>query len=283
MLKQVLIVPVLIFLYGGSTPLLCQSSFPVIDGWEKSDTLIKYDADFLWDYINGAADYYLSYNFLELEVCEYSRSEDEYIKAEVYNHQNPMNAFGIYAYERPPEGNFVELGAEAYRAHSALNFYCDKYYVKIHSHLSDEDALNAIEEIGKALAERHCSKNMKSTILDDLPLKNRLPHSEKYFPANYLGYSFLNNALEASYISGEEKYKLFFIEQENSEKAQEMLDSYLQFAKSNSIVKNKSIYPIDDMFNDKVTILIQDNLLYGIYGTHNDSLAHKILQFILEN
>jgi len=72
-------------------------------------------ADNLWDYINGAADSYLSCAFEDLHIAEYVKGEDLTIKVEVYRHQTPLMAYGIYAMERSPSYGFFDLGAQAYR------------------------------------------------------------------------------------------------------------------------------------------------------------------------
>jgi len=45
--------------------------FPEIKGWEISGEIKVYTPETLYDYINGAAELYLSYDFQELQVAEY--------------------------------------------------------------------------------------------------------------------------------------------------------------------------------------------------------------------
>ena len=41
------------------------------------------------------------------------------------------DAFGMYAAERAPGYNFLDIGIEAYRNEGILNFLQDRYYVKL--------------------------------------------------------------------------------------------------------------------------------------------------------
>jgi len=45
--------------------------FPEIKGWEISGEIKVYTPETLYDYINGAEELYLSYDFQELQVAEY--------------------------------------------------------------------------------------------------------------------------------------------------------------------------------------------------------------------
>lgn len=55
-----------------------------------------YDGRSLWGYMNGGADLYIEYGFVELRVQEFE-IENEMMKAEIYRMKNPASAFGIYS------------------------------------------------------------------------------------------------------------------------------------------------------------------------------------------
>lgn len=253
------------------------SVFPEIDGWNKSDKINTYDSETLWEYINGAAEYYLGYNFSKLEWIEYSLSEDIYIKAEIYHHTNPINAFGIYAYERTSDGEFLDIGNEAYLVHSSLNFYIDKYYIKIYSHKSDENTIKAINEIAEKLAENIMPKSQNPEELLLLPKEGLVAHSEKYMPSNFLGYSFFKNVVTAKYLVQNENVDFFAIEYQSNEDAVANLEQYLKFLKSEKQADMNSVFELDDTFNGKLFILITDKKLIGVIDASNKSVATVLL------
>ena len=47
--------------------------FPMLDGFKKETNYPVYTPDNLWDFINGAADNYLAYDFVDLHVAEYKK------------------------------------------------------------------------------------------------------------------------------------------------------------------------------------------------------------------
>jgi hypothetical protein len=117
------------------------------------------------------------------------------------------------------------------------------------------------------------------SMLRMLPQENRISHTEKFFPENYLGYSFLIQAVEAEYKSGEERYKMFVITQATKEDIHKVLNSYLKFTGTDIdiAIEEGKVINIEDIFHGKVFLLTWNNCLYGIFDTENKDLAFKIL------
>jgi hypothetical protein len=72
-------------------------AFPELKNWNKSDETREFLPENLFDYIDGAADSYLSYEFRHLWVKEYNNKKGALIRAEIYEHRNEKDAFGIYS------------------------------------------------------------------------------------------------------------------------------------------------------------------------------------------
>lgn len=263
--------------------LFCQITFPDIENWNKTEEPKVYNTETLWEYINGAADYYLNYGFEKLEVVEYSLSEDEYIKAEVYFQGSELNAFGIYAYERPSKGEFLPIATQGYIQYSALNFYGGIYYVKVHSNQSDDNTIKAIHEIAEKIASTNIKENEKPMVFGLFPEKNKIENSEKYYPSNYLGYDFFSNAMEVAYKNDDDKFKLFLISGKDKETIEGMLKEYFEFVKvKNEIIENE-VFEINDMFNDLVILTFRDNMLYGVFDTDNKKTAKEYLKKLISS
>ncbi len=266
------LVPFDILLYG-------QIDFPEIKGWSKSNP-DAYNSETLWEYINGAADYYLSYGFVKLDVMEYQRTEEEYIKLEIYQHNSSLNTFGIYAYERPSETTFLNLGIEGYIEHSSINFYGKKWYVKIHTHQKDDGAIKAIKDIAGKVSELLGEETAPPKELTLFPKESIIEHSEKYYPANYLGMSFFNHALSAEYKDGDDKYTVFIISGESEDLTEKMLSNYFEFTKTQEDIVENKIYTVNDFFNGQVNILLKKNKLIGILDLDENKKAETIIRKI---
>lgn len=128
--------------------------FPEISGFEKSGEIVSYKPETLFEYINGAAELYLSYNFTGLKAQIYEDKQGNTITAEIYNQEKVNNSFGIYSQERPYECEFLPIGTQANYMEGYLNFYQDKYYVKIVGYnLGDKDK-EYITSIAQKISKR---------------------------------------------------------------------------------------------------------------------------------
>ena len=115
-------------------------AFPKLAGYKMTTNYPVYGPENLWDFINGAADTYLSYGFVDLHVAEYKKGKNV-IKLEIYRHSDNTLAFGIYSTERSPSFRFMNLGAQGYIADGAINFFKGNYYVKIRTYSKSEKTL----------------------------------------------------------------------------------------------------------------------------------------------
>ena len=97
MIKRLFLVSILALV------LSCQAApqgFLTIAGWSPQGEPATYDADGLWELINGAADTFLSYGFETVTVQQYSAG-DVTASVAAYDMGTPLNAFGVYRAEAP--------------------------------------------------------------------------------------------------------------------------------------------------------------------------------------
>ena len=97
----------LILLSGSAFPQ--DFTFPDLAGYKIETNYPVFAPENLWDFINGAADTYLAYGFIDLHVAEYKKGKNV-IKLEIYHHSNSTMTFGIYSSERSSSFSFVDLG-----------------------------------------------------------------------------------------------------------------------------------------------------------------------------
>ena len=138
-------------------------------GWKQSGEIQTFLPKTLFEYINGGADLYLTYDFQELKVAEYSNEKKASVTIEVYRLKTPTDAFGIYSQERLSDANFVDIGTQGYIEENVLNFMAGPYYVKISGlHTGPEDREILLTFAGK-VAENLGEKGTLPSILSILP------------------------------------------------------------------------------------------------------------------
>jgi len=164
-----------------------------------------YNADTLYQYIDGGADIYLLYDFKTLLHEEFKSGTNE-LTVDLYDMGTGDDAFGIYSSERSPNYKFLSIGAEGYRATGILNFLAGQYYVKLSGSGLTTDKL--LDEFARLLSSRIGGSRVIPPLLLRLPHQDRVPHSEQYIKKDPLGHAFLAPAYIVSYAQGREQMKL---------------------------------------------------------------------------
>ena len=164
-----------------------------------------YKPDTLYQYIDGGADVYLLYDFQTLLHQEFKSGAAD-LTADIYDMGKPEDAFGIYSSERSPNYTYIPAGAEGYRSKGMLNFFQDRYYVKLSGTGTGADAL--LDQFARTLSTRISGTHTMPSLLTKLPAPNRIRHSEQYIRKDPLGHAFLAPAYVVSYGPGAKPSKL---------------------------------------------------------------------------
>ncbi len=238
---------------------------PAVEGLAPEDTPQIYYPENLFEYINGAAEIYLSYGFKELIVAEYKKSDaSDTVAVEIYDMGNHKNSFGIYSAERYPDNEFVSIGTQGYVEEGALNFLVGRYYVKLLCFDCGENAEKTLKVLSEDIAERVADKGGFPASLKAFPEEGRLPNSEKYILKNFMGYRFLHDGYLANYEVDGISFDCFLIEGENPEAAQSMFDQFLEAKGSSNVQKISSGYQIEDRYYHNIFLALVENYVCGV-------------------
>ena len=251
-------------------------SFPQISGWKLTVEGTVYTPNNLWDVIDGAADLFLEYDFVDLHIARYQQTADLEIKVELYRHKSTVDAFGMYSQERYPDYHFIDLGTQGYVEKGALNFLCGEYYVKISTVQSEQPAQEGLATIAAAL-EKHL-KRVKSWpgLIAAFPSHGKQANTEQYVAKNFLGYSFFNGAFTASY-NDSSALKAFIIRMESADAARKTIDTYLAPMPKEGISKTASgDFHVRDPHNGVVVFVLKQNVIYGVLGAE-DAASESLL------
>jgi hypothetical protein len=252
-------------------------SFPPLDGWKFSADEKVYTPDNLWDVIDGAADLFLEYGFVDLHIGRYQQGEENEIKVEIYKHDSPEDAFGMYSQERNPKHAFLDIGVQAYREEGVLNFLTGVYYVKIMTHQRGASAIDVMTSIAKGLNTQLKQQNKFPDILTLLPTEGKIPNSEQYIAKSFLGYAFLHSAYVAQY-GDKSAYRVFVIQADLPTDALSMFDSYRKAAPGGTLeAKDGQRYTIRDRFNGLIKLVVKANFVAGIVNYGDEERADKSL------
>jgi len=257
----------LIFLFNAASAQVI--SFPELEGYKKTTNYPTYTPENLWDFINGAADNYLAYGFVDLHVAEYKKGKNT-IKLEIYKHSDNTMAFGIYSTERSPSFRFMNIGAQGYIVDGAINFFKGNYYVKIRTFSKNEKTLQATEKLALKVANMLKGESQMPAMLSKFPEIGKKANEETFINESVLGYKFLNKAFKAVYESGPDTYSIFILEESSTAEVKKAINLYLATTGTDAIESESGRYMLKDNYNGTIFLAWKDSLIVIISGLSKD-------------
>jgi hypothetical protein len=253
------------------TPEQVKSYLPVVQGWTIDNEIEIFNPDNLFDRINGAAPLFLENNFREMTSMEYKKGDD-YITIQAYRHATPEDAFGMYASERSSDLPYLPIGGEAQGDDKNLYFFSGCIYVKMWTN-SNDPIVGSIRTIGKSLAEKIDPEAGYPSIVNVFPKEGKLPYSEAYVTASYIGHEFLKSVYHANYKNaGGQSFQLFVIDGKSSEGAREILDTYFAFTKQTDSYQ-EGMLTIKDRYNGDIPALWKGQYIIGVYNENAELIT----------
>ncbi len=242
-----------------------ETLLPELENWKITEETQKYFPGTLFEYINGAAEAYLSYNFNELFVAQYKKINTQAnMSLEIYDMGNEKNSFGIYSAERYPDNNFIEIGTQGYLENETLNFISGQYYVKLVCFDCEAHSGDFLCKFSMGIIKNVQSKGEFPPALKIFPGEGLIPNSEKYILKNFMGYSFLHDGYMADYSVNSMEFSCFIIEGEDSQDADQMLFDYLEAKESSNPEKVELGYHIKDRYYENIFIAKSKNYIFGV-------------------
>jgi hypothetical protein len=223
-----------------------------VPGWTRGDEVRFFGADKLWEYIDGAADGYLTYGFQEVVTAEYNNAQkSSQVVIDVYRMKDARNAFGIYAAELNRDSEFQKIGAEGYFGGTVLNFWSGPYYVKITASQEDPESKPEMIKLAENLSGKIGAVGSELAEAGFFASADLLPHSLRYLPKDVLGQTYLVEGFEARYKEGDGESRVIVITLANSDDAREALAKYRQFITTSGNVQQDLNAPGEGGFSGK--------------------------------
>jgi hypothetical protein len=263
------------FLFGFFMVLLSGSAFaqefvfPKLTGYKTILNYPVFGPENLWDFINGAADTYLAYGFVDLHVAEYKKGKNV-IKLEIYRQSDNTMAFGIYSTERSPSFRYMNIGAQGYIADGAINFFKGNYYVKIRTFSKNEKVLQSAESLAAKVANTLSGDSRMPSLLAQFPEIAKKLNEETYINESVLGHKFLNKAYRATYEVGPDNFSIFIMENSSPAEARKSVNAYLSATGIDAIESESGRYMLKDGYNGTIFLAWKENLIVIISGLSKD-------------
>jgi hypothetical protein len=255
--------------------------------WSMEFEPEQYTPDNLYEYINGEAELYNDYCFVEMITAYYVHKTDDAkaFSVDVYDMGAPLNAFGIYSSYRRPGLDFDNIGGESIMSGSNIRFYKNRYFIQVNGNSTEESMVKTTKEMAEQIAGK-IQDAPPPEALSLLPESNQVEHSLTYITTGFLGQSVFGESLEAQYIIGDETCKGFVILFESNSAAQEALNEFESMLAESGSVENSAVQGTliaEERFMGKISAQIVSGKIAGVYEYSNQSNAEKLLTSIVNS
>jgi hypothetical protein len=259
-----------------------------INGWSVAGEDKLFDAETIFDYINGAGEVYRTYNFKSLLARQFSREGQPNIIADLFDMGSSKDAYGIFTHSLEEED--VEIGQGATYMGGLLSFWKDRYFVSLYAEEETAEAKEALFSLAKKVASSISDEGQIPDIVSLFPPENldraKIRYFHSYIILNYHFFLadenilFLDQETDAALglykQNGERSYLLLLVRYPEEEKAKEafdnFLDVYMPDAGESNIVRTED--------GQWTATRLNGDLLSVIFNVRSESQAKEILDSV---
>ncbi len=274
MIRRMILLAVLVLV------LSCQPApegFLTIDGWSPQGKAATYDANGLWELINGAADTFLAYGFESVTVQNYQAGEVTASVA-VYDMGTELNAFGIYRTESQGAEEFLTVGTEAV---VSPPYQClllkGRNYVKIDAYEGDIDQATG-EELVAAIAGALPGGDGLPPEFSVLPTEGMEAGSAQYSREDVFGLAELDECVHAAYRDDAgERYQVFVVLTPDSDEVDRVWNLLAENWQT-SVLGDRPVLYREVPYSGVVGVIQTDRGLVGVAETPDEQRLLERLQ-----
>ncbi|MFC1543044.1 DUF6599 family protein [Candidatus Neomarinimicrobiota bacterium] len=146
--------------------------------WQTGREDQVFNRENLYEYINGGAEIYLSYGFIELINRTYVLSDQPDILVDILDMGTSQNAFGVFAHSR--ESIAADFGQGSSYFQGYLQFWKDRYVVSIIANPETAESKPALFALAKEIETAIGVDGRLPAILELLPEQNMVEESIRY-------------------------------------------------------------------------------------------------------
>jgi hypothetical protein len=209
------------------------------EGWRWDGKEEIYETRAIFDYIDGAGEVYLAYNFKNLTVRQFEKKGHPLIIAELYDMGSPNDAYGIFSLERQDEEAGIGQGSEF--GGGLLRFWKGRYFVSVYADGEGPEAGQAVLGLGRAMADAIRATDPAPRLIRALPdgkmglveksiryLHSHILLNQRFFIAtrNILNLTPRTEAVLAQYLHAGKKIHLLLVRYPDAKEAAAALQGF---------------------------------------------------------
>lgn len=180
-------------------------------GWEITHGPIVYNADNLWEWIDGEAEDFLEYRFSFAVAAVYSKP-DLSVEVGVFVMQTPLDAFGVFSRQRTEESRPGLFPNASFWEDTQVHVWRNYAYIRFIPSAEQAASRLAVRKLAEAVIEPIGPAKTIPALLRILPAGNMVRNTLQFRRRNVLGQDFLRNGAWADYRTGEHRLTLLVLD-----------------------------------------------------------------------
>ena len=198
-----------------------------IPGWKLDGESLMYNEENLWEYVDGSAENFLAFSFRNVITQGYVSGAGQGLKLEIYEHESPLMAYGIYAQMRSPGLAPEQIGNEAFADEYSIDFWKDRYFVRVAVFEKSDDLAAAMKAFANMISAKIQNAGALPPESSAFADEGLVPRSACYLTQGVLGREQFPPAFVGTYRLGDEEGKLYLSTLADSAAARDTLDWYI--------------------------------------------------------
>jgi hypothetical protein len=248
-----------------------------------------FDADTLYEKIDGKADLYLESGFKRLDCRVFTNASDPNLWVEifVYDMGTPKNALAVFGVQKRPEGTEVGVADFAYKTPDAIFLAKGKYYVEITGSAASEPLVGAMESLGAAFVKSIGSMAGEIEELASFPKEDLVPQSFKLYILGAYGYDGFKDLYSAKYDINGSQTTAFLCKLPDSAAAEKLAAEYRKFLIDNGGVAKVAVNTVlkdaaFEVVGEIEIVFARGAYVGGVHGAEKQETAETVAAKILE-
>jgi hypothetical protein len=194
-----------------------------------------YNADNLYEKIDGKAPLYTESGFEKLSTRRFVGTKDEGLVMELYIYDmgTARNAFSVYSVQKRPEVKNLPNFTFAYTTSNALYLAHGRYYVEVVGFSGSARLLEAIVEVGQKIQKNLAVDDTRIPEIELFPAEDLVAGSIKLDLKGAFGFEELTDTFTCRYKLGSEIITAFLSRRADPQNAQKVAESYYNFLINN--------------------------------------------------
>jgi hypothetical protein len=199
-----------------------------------------------------------------------------------------IQAFGLYSIEKSPSLEYFDIGFETYLYGNKLVTWYGFFVLFSEKSDTIPESISRQKDLMEEIVKSFPKQKQRTPILECLPEKNKVKHSEKYYSGHWLGQDFFKQVYYADYYTAEGYSRIFIIDNLNTASADTNFWNYYKIFEQNSAVLNDSLkietdyFIINEPLWGKAILAKKNQIIYGVLDYRNSDWTEERMSELLE-